>query len=531
MMRTNTVIGFLGTQLDGGKSPDRWTRWRPTVALCQHEDWLVSRLDLIHDTRHASMAEFVAADIASVSPETQVRRHVLDFKDPWDFEEVFAGLHDFARDYAFRPEAEHYHVNMTTGTHVAQICMFLLAESRHIPGDLLQCSPPRKAHFGGPGQITSIDLNLARYDRLARRFAAEAAQATSFLKDGVATQNATFNGMIDQIEKVAIRSTAPILLLGPTGAGKSQLAKRIFALKQARHQVGGDFVEVNCATLRGDNAMSALFGHKKGAFTGAVSDRPGHLRAADKGILFLDEIGELGLDEQAMILRAIEEKRFFPLGADKEVGSDFQLIAGTNRDLGAEASAGRFRPDLFARLNLWTFTLPGLAERREDIAPNIDYELRKLSEAGQEVRFNGDALSAYLKFAAQRDALWSGNFRDLGASIQRMATLSEAGRITRGVVDGEILRLKRAWRPAVASDAEQALADVLGPAEVAALDRFDRAQLADVISVCRRSASLSAAGRELFAASRAKKTSSNDADRLRKYLARFDLNFDQIKWI
>lgn len=123
--------------------------------------------------------------------------------------------------------------------------------------------------------------------------------------------------MIEQIEKVAIKSRAPILLNGPTGAGKSFLARRIFELKQARHQFSGAFVEVNCATLRGDTAMSTLFGHVKGAFTGARESREGLLRSANGGMLFLDEIGELGADEQAMLLKAIEEKTFYPFGSDR----------------------------------------------------------------------------------------------------------------------------------------------------------------------------------------------------------------------
>jgi transcriptional regulatory protein RtcR len=171
----------------------------------------------------------------------------------------------------------------------------------------------------------------------------------------------------------------PILLMGPTGADKSQLARRIFELKKNRHQVAGSFVEVNCATVRGDAAMSTLFGHVKGAFTGAVKDRRGLLRAANGGLLFLDEVGELGLDEQAMLLRALEEKRFLPLGSDREVSSDFQLIAGTNRDLAAFVREGRCREDLLARMNLWTFRLPGLTERPEDIEPNLDYELEQFA--------------------------------------------------------------------------------------------------------------------------------------------------------
>ena len=146
--------------------------------------------------------------------------------------------------------------------------------------------------------------------------------------------------------------------------------------------------------------MSALFGHRKGAFTGAIADRPGLLRSADKGMLFLDEIGELGLDEQAMILRAIEDKRFLPVGSDKESASDFQLIAGTNRNLGEAVAAGAFREDLYARLNLWTFQLPGLAERREDIEPNLDYELDRFAEReGVRASFNKEARQRYLAFA------------------------------------------------------------------------------------------------------------------------------------
>jgi transcriptional regulatory protein RtcR len=162
---------------------------------------------------------------------------------------------------------------------------------------------------------------------------------------------------------------------------------------------------VNCATLRGDGAMSALFGHRKGAFTGAVSDRPGLLRAADGGMLFLDEIGELGIDEQAMILRAIEEKRFLPVGADKEATSAFQLIAGTNCDLGEAIAEGRFREDLYARLNLWSFALPSLKDRREDIEPNLDFELARFAEhEGTKATFNREARQAYLTFATAPEA-------------------------------------------------------------------------------------------------------------------------------
>jgi transcriptional regulatory protein RtcR len=274
--------------------------------------------------------------------------------------------------------------------------------------------------------------------------------------------------------------------------------------------------------------MSALFGHRKGAFTGAIADRPGLLRAADKGMLFLDEIGELGLDEQAMILRAIEDKVFLPVGADREVSSDFQLIAGTNRELGEAVAAGAFREDLYARLNLWTFRLPGLAERREDIAPNLDYELDRFAEReGDRVSFNKEARERYLAFAVSAEARWPANFRDLAASVTRMATLSPRGRIDVDCVESEIVRLKRLWTGAEAEVAD-GLAAMLGEERTAGIDPFDRVQLAEVLRVCRASRSLSEAGRTLFAASRLKRSSANDADRLRKYLARFGLDWAQV---
>ena len=271
-----------------------------------------------------------------------------------------------------------------------------------------------------------------------------------------------------------------------------------------------------------------MFGHRKGAFTGAAADRPGLLRAADTGMLFLDEIGELGLDEQAMILRAVEDKRFLPVGADKEAASEFQLIAGTNRDLARCVAEGTFRDDLFARLNLWTFALPGLADRREDIAPNLEYELDRFAEReGTRITFNKEARDRYLTFATAPDAAWAGNFRDLAASITRMATLTMNGRIDLECVQTEIVRLRRLWSGA--SDKVDQLVALLPPDKLDELDPFDHVQLAHVVGVCQRSRSLSDAGRELFSASRARRNSSNDADRLRKYLARFELSWQQLQ--
>ena len=422
-MRKTVAFGFVGTVLDyAGRGSQRWSKWRPTLCLCQQESLVIDRLELLHDARSRSLFETLKRDIAS-------------------------------------------------------------------------------------------------------RFAEERQQTLDFLKSGIATRNPHFNRMIEQIEKVAIKSRAPILLNGPTGAGKSFLARRIFELKQARHQFSGAFVEMNCATLRGDTAMSTLFGHVKGAFTGARESREGLLRSANGGMLFLDEIGELGADEQAMLLKAIEEKTFYPFGSDRQVSSDFQLIAGTVRDLRQLVAEGKFREDLYARINLWTFTLPGLRQRQEDIEPNLDYEVeRHASLTGDSVRFNTEARRAWLAFATSPQATWRGNFRELSASVTRMATFATSGRITLDVVEDEINRLRYNWQESRPS----ALTALLG-AEAENIDLFDRMQLEHVIAICRQAKSLSAAGRQLFDVSRQGKASVNDADRLRKYLARFGLTWEAVQ--
>jgi transcriptional regulatory protein RtcR len=630
MARKKTVVlGLLGTTLDAGLGPNRWERWRPTVDLHRLPDLIVDRFELFYNGSaataasggarpfanaseiagrgvardggppstggraareardsgldqalprtsdpHELLAHRVKADIRELSPETQVKLHRLGIADPWNFAEVYEALLDVAEGYPFRDDEE-YLVHLTTGSHVAQICLFLLTEARWFPAKLLQISPPRvpgedrsrrKFDRGGDrsrsgegpkswadtrqtrdhGSFQIFDLNLSTYDRLGTRLAKIQQDAQGILKAGIATRNKHFNHTIARIEQVATSSTSPMLILGPTGAGKSFLARRIFDLKKARHQVGGEFVDVNCATIRGDGAMSALFGHAKGAFTGAQGARDGLLVRADKGVLFLDEIGELGLEEQGMLLRALEEKTFLPLGADKPRSSDFQLISGTNCDLAEAVAAGLFREDLYARIRLWTFRLPGLAERREDLAPNLEHELARWVQSRKApVIFPDEAKRRYLAFAEAKTSGWTGNFRDLSASVERLVTLAEGGRITAALVDEEILRLQETWRtPTLAASGaggagsagiakevargEQLLSRVLGAA-AARVDSFDRVQLAHVLAVCLEADSLSEAGRQLFEVSRTERATVNDADRLRKYLTKWGISFDAIK--
>ena len=531
-----TAISVLGTQKDahGGASKARWDTWRPTIGLVQQDELPIDELHIIYNKAYKDLADRIKADIRSVSPETKVVLDNIELKDPWDFEEVYSKFYDYSKSPCFHEDKTSYYIHISTGSHVEKICLFLLVESHHLNAKIVQSSPKEGhvRHSNDPkGTINVIDLDLSRYDVLAKRFETERQKDLSFLKQGIATRNADFNRLIETIERVSVRSSDPILLTGPTGAGKSQLAKQIYLLKKQSGKVKGDFVAVNCATLGGDLAKSALFGHKKGSFSGAGADHAGFLKEADGGIIFLDEIGELPMEAQTMLLKAIEEKTYRPLGAAKDEHSDFQLICGTNRNLMDDVTSGKFRRDLLARIDLWSFQMPGLAERREDIEPNLDYELLQYSQrTSKHVSFSKEARARFLKFALAPTTPWHGNFRDLNAMVVRMATLSDGGRITEDVVIEEIARMSSggARDTAHATDNNAILAELLGKDYASRYDSFDLAQLAHVVAVCRASSSTADAAKKLFAVSRKAKKSSNDSDRLSKYLGRFGLKFKEL---
>ncbi|SFJ67347.1 RNA repair transcriptional activator RtcR [Jannaschia pohangensis] len=512
----NVVLGFLGTQLDMGKR----RRWRPSISLCQTEGFHVDRFELLYDRKFSRLAHDVRREIERVSPDTEVLLVQMDLDDPWDLQEVYAKLFDFAKDYGFDEDRERYHIHLTTGTHVAQICWFLLSESRHIPAALIQTGPPRGDEEIGTFDL--IDLDLGRYDALQQRFDQQTREYGDLLKGGIETRNPAYNALIDRIEQVASISDAPILLMGESGTGKSELAQRIYELKLQRRRVKGRLVQVNCATLRGGGAIATLFGQRRSHTGQPGTERSGLLREADGGVLFLDEIDELGMEEQALLLHALETGRYYPLGSDSEVTSRFQVIAGASRDLATLVAEDRFRLDLLSRLNLWTFRLPALRDRTEDLEANLRFELARAEKIlGTRVGFNADAADAWLRFARAPDTPWPGNFRDFGGAILRLCTLAPRGRITRAQVDEEVETLRRRWRMAE-NDPD---ARLVGEVTDLTLDPFDVPQLAHVIRICRTAPTISEAGRRLFAASRETRTSRNDADRLRKYLARFDLTW------
>ncbi len=280
-MKKNVVIGFLGTNLDAGKR----RRWRPSVQIAEHPDFPIERLELLHGQRWSGLANKIKANVETLSPDTEVLLNEVEIRDPWDFEEVYGAMYDFARGYEFDEEREEYHVHLTTGTHVAQICWFLLTEARHVPAKLVQTGPPR-GEDPGPGSLQVVDLDLSKYNALQQRFDLVTREYNTLLKGGIDTRNTAFNDMIDRMEIVTSNSDAPLLLMGPTGTGKTNLAGRLYELKLQRRRIKGRLVHVNCSTLRGELAMSTLFGHRRQSIRGAGADRGGMLQEADGGVLF-----------------------------------------------------------------------------------------------------------------------------------------------------------------------------------------------------------------------------------------------------
>ncbi|MEM6307835.1 MAG: RNA repair transcriptional activator RtcR family protein, partial [Pseudomonadota bacterium] len=172
------MIGFLGTKLDMGKK----RRWRPTLSLVEHAHFPVDRLEILYDEKFLRLARQVRDQIMHISPTTEVLLHNMNLNNPWDFQEVYGKLFDFARAYGFDEAREQYHVHLTTGTHVAQICWFLLTESRHIPARLIQTGPP--VTDDAAARFDIIDLDLSRYNALQQRFDQLSREYSDQLKGG-----------------------------------------------------------------------------------------------------------------------------------------------------------------------------------------------------------------------------------------------------------------------------------------------------------------------------------------------------------
>jgi formate hydrogenlyase transcriptional activator len=262
------------------------------------------------------------------------------------------------------------------------------------------------------------------------------------------------------IEQVAAADST-VLLLGETGTGKELVARAIH-VRSARRD--GPLVKVNCSAIPAGLIESELFGHEKGSFTGAIARRRGRFELAQRGTIFLDEIGELPLDVQAKILRVVQEREFERVGGSETLRAEARVIVASNRNLQAEVAAGRFREDLFFRLNVFPIRIPLLRERSEDIPLLVDHFIARFN-ARLKKRVMGVSERSRIELLSYP---WPGNVRELENVIERAMVLS----------DGPVLSTRRLDAPPSARDAEMAapvsaapLSEVLRAVKVAAIDR------------------------------------------------------------
>ncbi|MDR3147641.1 MAG: sigma-54 dependent transcriptional regulator [Treponema sp.] len=237
-------------------------------------------------------------------------------------------------------------------------------------------------------------------------------------EDGIIGTSAAIETLRRLIRQAA-SSEARILISGENGTGKGLVARAIHNLSP---RAGRPFVELNCAAIPESLIESELFGHEKGAFTDAVSSRKGRFELAHGGTLLLDEIGDMSLAAQAKVLRVIQDQKIEPLGSEKTIETDVRIVAATNKNLEAECEAGRFRQDLYFRLNVIPIHIPALRERREDIAPLLNHFLKNLGSAEED--FRGETLEILTGYA------WPGNIRELRNLAERIAVMYPGGGIS-----------------------------------------------------------------------------------------------------
>jgi two-component system response regulator AtoC len=243
-----------------------------------------------------------------------------------------------------------------------------------------------------------------------------------FRAPGIVGESAAMKNVLSLVERVSA-SDATVLILGESGTGKELVATAIHYQSKRKHK---PLIRVNCAALPEGLIESELFGHEKGAFTGAVKRKPGRFELAHGGTIFLDEIGDLPPSTQVKILRVIQERTFERVGGTETLKADVRIIAASNKNLDEEVRAGRFREDLYYRLNVIPIALPPLRERKEDIPALIEHVLDKCrTKMSKEVRMSREAADVLLAYG------YPGNVRELENIIERAATLASSDRINK----------------------------------------------------------------------------------------------------
>jgi DNA-binding NtrC family response regulator len=390
---------------------------------------LLTNYDYERTRRYAEWLEATAACVAT-------DLYHVDLSSPIDYASVYTEVAAQLKRVGLPRDDVELTFHLSPGTPAMAAIWIILAKTR-FPARLIQTSKEKGLErvdffFDLANEFLPefLQRGSERIDRLSRN---EPKPAPEFGK--IIHASRVMREQIHLAGKVAAFEV-PVLILGETGTGKELFAE---AIHRASARKGQPFVAINCGAIPKDMANSELFGHKKGAFTGAAADRAGHFREAEGGILFLDEIGDLPLDAQVRLLRVLQQHEITPLGMSTPIKVNVRVIAATHRDLMADVAVGRFREDLFHRLAVGILRLPPLREREGDLDLLVDYLLAKINaDAAERPEAQHKELSAEARSLLHSHP-WPGNVRELYHTLLRAVIWSGSAVIEESDIQRSLL--------------------------------------------------------------------------------------------
>ena len=358
-----------------------------------------------------------------------------------------------------------------------------LAEKRAVAAfcitGLANCNNVVEAMRAGCSDVLEKPVNMARVTEIVNAYRAHGAGDLDDWRRKYAPEIIGHDVQLLQALRLVRRvadTNSTVLITGPSGSGKEEIAA---TLHRASQRASAGFVALNCAAIPENLIEAELFGHARGAFTGATHAREGRIAAAEGGTLFLDEIGDMPLQAQAKLLRVLQERTMIPIGSDRPVSIDIRVVAATNKDLEQEVAAGRFRLDLLYRLNVIAIELPSLAERPDDIVPLAHYLLRRLVGAGKTApALDESAVEALCAHS------WPGNIRELANTLERAVLMANGPRL--GAEDLQFKTRKRNATPtgtiATPTNGSAPRSAPLAPTDLrTALDEVERRMISEAL--------------------------------------------------
>lgn len=558
-MKTNTIktqnviVALFDPRLDhiqDNPTAKQLAKWRPSTALLSLQGMpIVSKYILVVPTEHLEAARRLIAPLEAgirntidtkVKDKTKSGALISQIKKPvqicevkydniWNIKSCTTKLNPILnallKDLPVRTDAK-------TGKVVPSSTLIIsLLGSTAAARTALYLTTKRLERESGRFHLRLVkNLHPCKSTNVAQLWYGADISSTpnGFLRQGVGTQHPTYATELDKLERVIHTfRDAKILITGPTGAGKSELARLIIAYLQALHNDmnDGNCITQNIAAIASNLIESELFGHEKGAFTDANKRHIGIFERANNGILFLDEIGELPLHLQAKLLTVLDGNPFPRVGGKDPINSRFLLLCGTNKDLRKECAEGKFRKDLYERLNTWHIEVPAIKDRPDDFERALQRELGEWKTAHNNIEImpSQSARKTFLDMAKQCD--WEGNFREFHATFLHLALFAGEGGITEQAIEDEFKR-KASHDQSETPSFVQTPADKSNSSE-SVYDLVEMARLACALDVCRKCKTATEAGELLFAAraesARKKQTGFNGASSLQRIFAQFGL--------